>query len=244
MAEETVPMPAPWQDPTWQKELDRIAPEEEGVRLHLYWEEGFPWEPINRWMIGTVSNQISPLWREILEGPDPRTMGRYDAVKGEFLSAALCSRRQWDYYQKTGHLLERYWVVQGSRGGHRYQYSQVESRISAIHGGPAQPPHPSDLPYSVPNAVTFESLTNIHALLLDIAVIETKENGLLAADEKGALEIMRRDVWNWMSDQIEESTEELAFHLKGDMHMAPDGDSNAIHAELEATEESFITEGV
>ena len=66
----------------------------------------------------------------------------------------------------------------------------------------------------------------------------------MAADEKGALEIMRKDVWNWMSDQIEESTDELAFHLKDDMIMAPDGDSNAINAGLEATEESFITEGV
>lgn len=244
MAEETRPMPAPYQDPAWQQELDRITPNEESVRLHLYWEEGYPWEPINRWMIGTVTTQIPSMWREILEGPHPRTLGHWDAVKGEFVSSALCSTRQHDYYQKTGNLLERYWVVQGSRGGHRYQYSQVESRISAIHGGPAQPPIVCDLPYQVPNAVTFESLTNIHALLLDLAVIETKENGVLAADEKRALEIMRKDVWNWMSDQIEEASDELAFHLKDDMHMAPDGDSNAIHAALEANEESFITEGV
>ena len=238
-------MPAPHQDPTWQRELDRIAPADaESVRLHLYWEEGFPWEPINRWMIGTVETRVPQLFRDVLEGPDPRTLGRYDEVLKEFLSNALCSRRQWDYYQLTGHLLKRYWVVQGARGGHRVEYSQVESRISAIHGGPAQPPYAGDLPYQVPNAVTFESLTNIRALLGDLAVIETQENGLLAADEKSALEGMRKDVWDWMSEQIEQSSDELAFALKKEMHMAPSGDSNAINAELEAVEESFITEGV
>ncbi len=239
-------MPAPWQDPTWQKELDRITPDEESVRLHLYWEEGFAWEPINRWMIGTVTTVVPELFRDALEGPDPRSQGSWDNVLQEFHTTAACSRRQWDYYQKTRHLLERYWVVQGSRGGHRYQYSQVESRISVIHGGPAQPPLVADLPYQVPNAVTFESLTNIHALLGDLKVIMTQENGLMAAkpDDKKVLEDMRRDVWNWMSEQIEPASDELAFHLKDDMHMAPDGDSNAIHAALEANEESFITEGV
>ena len=107
-----------------------------------------------------------------------------------------------------------------------------------------QPPYPGDLPYQIPNAVTFESLTNIRALLGDIDVIETQENGLLAADDKKALEGMRRDVWNWMSEQIEESADRLAVALKDEMYMAPDGDSSAIHRELEANEESFITEGV
>ena len=163
-----------------------------------------------------------------------------------FYSSALCSRQQWDYYQITGNLLRRYWVVQGTRGGHRIEYSQVESRISAIHGGPAQPPYAGDLPYQVPNKITFESLTNIQALLLDLKVIKTVENGVLAAksDDRDVLEQMRKDVWNHMSNQIEESTEELAFHLKGDMHMAPSGDSTAIHQELEAIEESFIMGGV
>ncbi len=245
MAEEVRPLPAPYQDPLWQRELHRIAPPDaESVSLHLYWEPGFPWEPINRWMIGTVETRIPDFFLDALRGPDPRTQGRWDNVLQEYKTWAACSRQQWDYYQATGHMLKRYWVVQGSKGGHRLDYSQVESRISAIHGGPAQPPYPGDLPYQTPNSVTFESLTNIRALLGDVAVIETQENGLLAADDKKALEGMRRDVWNWMSEQIEDSADRLAVALRNEMYMAPDGDSTAIHRELEANEESFITEGL
>ncbi|KKL87672.1 hypothetical protein LCGC14_1932390 [marine sediment metagenome] len=239
------PLPAPYQDPTWQQQLDAIAPHDgtDDVWLHLYWEEGYPWEPINRWMIGKVLTRIPLMFRDALEGPDPRTQGHYDEIERVFKTKASCSRRQWDYFQKTGHMLQSYWVVQGGKGGHRVDYNQVEGRISALHGGPQQPPRPGDLQYQAPNQITFEALTNIRALLGAQAIIRSGEGTVLAADEKRGLETMRGDVWNWMKEQMEESCDELAFHMKDEMHMAPDGDSSAINRGLEEVEESFITEG-
>ena len=240
------PLPAPYQNPHWQQELDRIAPGDggDGVLLHLYWEEGYPWEPINRWMIGTVNTRVPDFFREALEGPDPRTQGHYDEVLKVFKTSAACSRRQWDYYQHTGHHLETYWVCQGSRGGHRYVFNQTEGRLAVMNGYDAQPPRPGDLGYITPNEITFDALRNIRALFVDQAIIEDKENQILAANEREGLVELRRAVWNWLSDGLEESCDELAFALKSDMHMAPDGDSNAINKGLEEVEESFITEGV
>lgn len=239
------PLPAPYQDPTWQEELDRIAPPDtDGVRLHLYWEPGFEWEPINRWMIGTVSTVVPDLFLDALRGPDPRTQGYYDKVDQVYKTWAACSRRQWDYYQATGHLLQRYWVVQGSKGGHRVDYTQTESRISEMNGGDPQPPRPGDLPYQTPNRITFDALTNIRALLNDLPIIADKENRLLAANEKEGLTQLRKNVWAWMSEQMEEAGDQLAHALKDEMHMAPRGDSRAINQGLEEIEESFITEGV
>ena len=117
--------------PSWQEELDRIAPPADMTRGQLpkaraviWWEAGDEWEPIQRWFIYQVLPKaaIHPSILAELEGPHPRSKGRYSGKLGCWVDgpAPHITKTQWELYRKFGGLAKPYWVVQGSGRGHRY----------------------------------------------------------------------------------------------------------------------------
>jgi len=241
----------PYQDPAWQAELDRIAtPGGKTSWLHLYWEPGYDWEPVGRWMIGQVipAQSIPSAIRDMLEGPNPADHGHFE--NDEYghprwvTDLPGITRRQWQFHKETGNYLRPYWVVQGSRGGHRYQFSFTERRIIEMNGGDPNPPAPGDLPYATPDQRTFAQLGQRDLLRKYAYAIDFMENSerRIEADERRGLEEMRRQYWNMTSEQVKGYADEMAFHLRGHLDDAPPSEVQYDKA-IEELEPSFIEHG-
>jgi len=241
-------MHTPYQDPAWQAELDRIAPPGGKLSwLHLYFEQGYDWEPIGRWMIGQVipAQSISPLIREFLEGPNPADHGHFESDDyGQprwVTDLPGITRRQWQYFKETGNYLKPYFVVQGSHGGHRVQFNFAERRIISMNGGDPNPPMPGELPYAVPDARTFAEIGKRDLMRNYAYAIDFMDNSekRIAEDERKGLEEMRRQLWGMMSSQVEGYANEMEFHLRGHMDDAPPSEVQ-YDKKLEELEHSFI----
>jgi hypothetical protein len=245
-------MEKPYQDPTWQEELDRIAPPGGKLSwLSCYWEPGYDHERVERWMIGQVipAQSISPVIREFLEGPNPADHGHFETDENGrprwVTDLPGVTRLQWQFFRDTGNHLKPYWCVQGTHGGHRVQWSFTERRIIEMNGGDPNPPVPGALPYAAPDARTFAELKKRDLMRNYAYAISFMENSAerIEADERRGLEEMRRLYWNMVSDQVGGYADEMAFHLRGHMDDAP-RTRVQYDKKLEQLEESFIQQGV
>ena len=214
----------PTPNPEWQRRLDQIAPPGLNIQsLHLYWEPGYAWQPIERWMVGRLwPRHKLPTYieRRWLDGPNPATLGYWDKKASEWVSLAPpISRRQWAVWQKTQCFMDPYWVVQGSGVGHKYRLSRQEAIVSALHGGQKDTPAPGELPYAEPDERMFgllaqEDLVRKHLMGLNWV----ERNGGKQTPQQAALnEHMRDQVWNWLSQQAGEWAEQLSAHAYKDV---------------------------
>jgi hypothetical protein len=44
-------------------------------------------------------------------------------------------RNQWAIYKETGRYAQPFFVIQGDRGGHKRNYTEIEAKISIFYGG-------------------------------------------------------------------------------------------------------------
>lgn len=132
--------------------------------LKLIHEEGYPWEPIDRFIIYEMlpekimepdageEDQLLPMILEQLRHPlPPSEMGNYyDHALGEFVrnDDCLITERAWHMYRETGCWGRPYWVIQGENGGHKRFFSQTEKKLLKLAGLPSEPPDPGDLPFA------------------------------------------------------------------------------------------------
>lgn len=189
-------------EPTWQEELDRLAPpSDRQSRLLVRWYPGYPWAPVHRWMIYQLTpKEVTPdLILQHLEGPDPRTLGAYDKGSQRYYTPSRVTRYQWDIYKETGCYAASYWVVQGNHGGHKAKFSKMESFLSMSQGGPTQPPDPGALPYAPFDQRVLVKLQQFKRLK------DYMDRGAeLERDEAAAEEKLRALLWEWMGTQIME----------------------------------------
>lgn len=211
----------------WQPELDRLATRtDDGLAwLRLVWEPGEAWAPVHRWMIWEMMPaHRAPLGLvDELMGPNPRQFGFYDRVQRRFVRTRsfLINRRQWQMYQDTGLYGRPIWVVQGKVGGHKRFWNEVESNLSLLHGGPAEPPLPGDLPYAEPDQRTIEKLRGLDMVKRfgDVLKLVSNDDALrsrLDFRERAQTAEMARQVWGWLDEQAGEAltfTREQLFEI-------------------------------
>lgn len=198
----------------WTEELERIVPIREGLSyLKIVWEPGEHWDPAQRWML----YQMWPLsedhmMKRMLDGPNPRTFGYYDKVAKRFKrrrGAPMISMRQWLLYQETGRLAVPYWVVQGDRGGHRWEFTQTEKMIIAHKTGHADvsPPVIGSLPYAPVDNRVFSKLANLDRLRMDEFAVSFayKHPDKFEGAEERLLQQAERDLWNWIESQVDDT---------------------------------------
>lgn len=202
----------------WQPELDRIAPRSvEGHSwLSLQWEPGEPWAPVGRWVIWemtTVHPERTPRHvYEALHGPNPRNFGFYDRTLKRFVRTKEfpITRKQWEVFRETGCYGRCIWVVQGKVGGHKRFWTDVESQLATIHGGPQAPPAPGDLCYAEPDARTIEKLAHLDQvrkygdLLRLLSNRDEVRNSLDRRERETAKEVAMQ-VWGWLDEQAGEA---------------------------------------
>lgn len=158
-----------WDGPTVEPfltaALAELAPKSELMPwLHLYWEPGETWCPVERFVLANMvpkavlraehnfyqmvtgeTFENASLYSE-LESPNPRAGGHYCAdgwclcakKRNRFVHATelppSITERQWLLYHETGAHAIPAWIVQGRRGGHKRDFNQLEQFILKQRG--------------------------------------------------------------------------------------------------------------
>jgi hypothetical protein len=203
----------------WLKRLRAISPPSDEVPyLHLHWLAGWPHAPIQRWVLYEVVPRamVHPDLLAELDGPNPREVGRWvpDSRVPQHLggkswcSDSLVSYDQWVIGHATHGYPVLYWLIQGDRGGYRWQFSTQERRRLRMMGLPDEPPAPGDEPFLAPNEETWrliaerDRLKHIEADWR--ARYRTKDSAIAVVSQQRveAEAEFRASLDKWLRDQV------------------------------------------
>lgn len=160
--------------PEWQAALRAVHPAGERLSdFRIVWEPGEPQSPIQRWVIWQM-RPVHYTRLQVRRRIDPRFLGlteRHPREHAWWDSHARCYRKPgmalaktdrltWELYHRTGQYGQRWWVIQGDRGGHRYHLTPTESKLMGIRYGvrSMRPPFAGDLPYAAFDQRTLQHL--------------------------------------------------------------------------------------
>ncbi len=216
----------------WQAQLDaRHDRTPRASRLLVRWEPGETWEPIDRYFLWQAVDPshvtIEPWVLNALRGPHPRSTGHYCAPgyclcefkrnRWQGGATRFVDAHQWRIYQETGLYATRWWVIQGSHGGHRYCWEPGEfaAKVSQMKGHGTQPPDAGALPYApfderVLRAIRGEKRAKIAASVLDDM---GKRRDKLVLEEQLEAERVAKALWEWQDQRAEELWSEGAYTL-------------------------------
>lgn len=224
----------------WQAELDRVfQPADQISRLVLRWEAGDEWQPVQRWIIWQCqdpkTSPIPPFMLDALNGPNPRSTGHYCAPGLNSVGKPYCAclikgnkwvktanrfvdRQTWELYRDTGLYGRRWWVIQGKKGGHRFLWDseELESKLSALMGGPSQTPDAGDLAYAPFDQRVMDKIGQLDQVktwtrTLDFAARNADH---LEAEQRDAAFHAREALWKWIDWGIEEAWDEGGRYFK------------------------------
>lgn len=216
-------------DPAWEAKLVELTPRSDrlsyltirwhpgsvraGRQLHGVTKKRAAWVPVERFIIYNVLPDPK-LYPPLLFAPfrlsELNSEGFCRPVLD--LDRRAMDQNQWAIYRETGRYAQPFWVLQGNRGGHKRNYTQVESKVSVLNGGTGDPPALGDLPYAEPDRRTWEKLA-----LLDVARFWThslalydRKPEMFDALEEEAMKDYRRMLWDWMDEKAYEACSGVA----------------------------------
>lgn len=238
----------------WETQLAELAPRSDQTTwLKLIWEEGYPWERVERFIIYEMI-PAHAVDAEILAQLQRATppQGRYDAVLEEFIPEDGCmiTKRAWRLYQEFQCWGRPYWVIQGSRGGHKRWFNNTERQMLKLAGLPQDPPAPGDLDYAPFDERVVTQLVK-HDLLRDeqgrirAALGKRKIQTLVGfrGKEEADAQTFRKLLLDWLGDQVAEVAPDAHRAL---LQMdAPRKDVDVVRVEeaMERAEQTFIETG-
>lgn len=167
--------------PEWQHLLETIVPRHERLSwLQIVWQAGLSPKDTNtdehvvqRWEIYECFSPefLSPEILTELRGPDPRTLGEFiydrdhpEASRRVWNSWCNISRCQWDIFQKSGCGSQRFWIIQGTHGGHVWTLSRTEKSFLSAMCLVYDTPMPGDLCYAEFTDVTLKKVIELDRL--------------------------------------------------------------------------------
>lgn len=238
----------------WHQQLAALWPRSDQTSWPLLiWEAGYPWEPVERWIIYEM-HPAHTVDREVLAQLERATppQGSYDHVLEQYVpeDGCLITTRAWKLFQEYRCWGRPFWVIQGSKGGHKRWFSESEKRLLKHYGLPSEPAAPGDLPYAPFDNRVIDKLAQ-HDLLRDLngrvrAHLGTKKILTLAGfrrrEDENAREF-RKVLLGWLSDQIAEIAPDVTSSLLALDAPRRDIDVNALEARQEADDASFIETG-
>jgi hypothetical protein len=120
----------------WAEQLRAITPPDRTVSwLELVWESGGDVRPVHRWVIYEAIPAHAVTWwqQEMLLEEPVESAGHHRILRR---------------YLQDGVLLQPFWVIQGSGGGHKVEFNDTEKKLLHHRGLPSEPPAAGDLPYA------------------------------------------------------------------------------------------------
>lgn len=243
----------------WERELAEISPPTNRWKwLKLYWEPGHPWEPVERYMIGEMipaESMNSPFMAGVLEqlqDPDPPSAhGNYfDTAAGVFVRNEDCmiTERAWHCYRETGCWQRPYWVIQGTKGGHKRWFTPVEQKLMKFMGLPTEPPAPGDLPYAEWDERVKEQLGLMDMMRSLQGQIKRRkaiaEGSSISQELEKEKEVeFRAMLVKWLSEQVDEIAPDVHKGLVDSGAARIHNDQARAEAIWEQAEHDFIETG-
>lgn len=238
----------------WETQLAELAPRSDQTTwLKLIWEEGYPWEHVERFMIYEMipAHAVDMEIREQLERDTP-PQGYWDSVLEEFIpeDGCLITKRAHRLYKEFQCWGRPWWVIQGTKGGHKRWFNETEKKLLKLAGLRQEPPAPGDLEYApfdervVTQLVKHDLLRNEQGRvqstlgqrqILTLSGFRRKED-----DEARTF---RKLLLDWLSDQVSEVSDDLTNSLMKLDAPRRDVDERRIEAAQEASEQTFIETG-
>lgn len=221
-------------EPSVTAALAELAPQSELMPwLHLYWEPGEFWCPVERFVVANMvpkavlraehnfyqmmtgeTYENASLYSE-LEGPNPRQGTHYDSVLQRFMPAPdrlppSITLRQWLLYREFGAHAIPAWIIQGTRGGHKRHFNELEQLVLKEHGRPWTAPVPGqkEYPFAHPDLRMVAAMRKVDQLVAwnaemskDFRLRTTSD---VARTKKNRREEFHNAIYRWLDDQLEE----------------------------------------
>lgn len=198
--------------PEWTQSLRTISePSDTMGFLHILWEPGDVWAPVQRWEVYELLHPSQVSREKILDlmMRSPRWEGHIctsvpihewvvrpprgyqpclcrhkgDAWKPDpnDVECTSFSRTQWKLFRETGYVGYRRWIIEGSTGGHVLEFSQDEQRLRALENKPMYAPAPGSQAYADFDNRTLAQLLEGN-LLRQLRVTLAEYRRLMGAD--------------------------------------------------------------
>lgn len=245
---------AQWPVPdAWRAELYTIGgqPNQQAAYLDLWWNAGETHEPVQRWVVLELLPQAAlertPRYKAqahdllaALRGPPPVTMRSWVVRGGKRVlrSTAKVAQWQWEIYRRTGCYALPHWIIQGSHGGHLWQFLPAYQLLLRTAGRPLNPPLVGDLPYAPWDNRVVHQLTRERELREQLEALTQREpTRRTERDHKREyLEIERmgrRALLAWLDTQLGHAAETTQGFFKARADDLP------LRADREVTDEQL-----
>jgi hypothetical protein len=249
----------------WLRRLRQISEVSDEVGwLYPHWEAGDPWVPGQRWVLYEMIHEkfVDDAIVEELNGPHPRSEGHMCADKVPHQFQCLCRRKlngwrdgpcmlvdltQWQLYRKTGgYFAKRFWIIQGSTGGHKWEFNENERRMLRFADLPTDAPRLGSLPYApFDERVVKQIMRHNKLVTMGISIEQHRERmgaGYEQYKESVAREARRQYV-EYLSEQLQDVNDlAISAARKGDLdgHRKTEVDWERVE---EASTDHFIETG-
>jgi hypothetical protein len=242
----------------WAAAIEAVAPRNDRLSwFKVVWEPGDAWQPIGRWIVW----QMRPLGRHprLLEpallGPHPRSTGHYCgvgycpcAVKAQHwvggpASGVGVDRLTWELFRDTGCYGQRWWVVQGTNGGHRFKLDKVEAKLWRLATGRSDTPAAGDLPYAPLDGRVLRHVRDQDKVRLWKGAIDFAERGdaHLSAAVQEQVEQARTALLRWMENQTDLLWDEEKHRIKRVLADVPRIPGLKDTTDYEAEQAAYVT---
>jgi hypothetical protein len=222
----------------WERLVWSVAPPSEHLSwFALRWEPGDVWQPVHRWVIWHMrpKGRHPRLLDAALRGPHPRSSGHYCGVGycpcaikanhwvGGPSSGVGVDRQTWELFRETGCYGQRWWVVQGTNGGHRFTLDPIEAKVFKLHTGRSDTPAPGDLPYADVDRRVLRHLLAYDKLALWKGAIRFGARGdaQLSREVQHEVEQSRLALLRWLENQTDLLWDEERSRIKRVLDAVP-----------------------
>jgi hypothetical protein len=253
-----------------QAELDRCFGRSENLSwLYADWMSSDYEEVCERWVIYQMmpAKFVIPDIARGLDGPNPQALGfwtkktHYTASEMWLLkktgkvpeqparvwhSTAMpgVTHRKWHLWREFGCEAKLFWVVQGSAGGHKYKIKDVpEMHARELMGLPPDTPSVGELPYAPFDARVIQQLARLDAerFYVECSNLLQRTPHMLDEDEKAAARKVRKQLYQWWSEQVKESLDVLPSRWWAERRLdVPLNKANTLDPDI--VQEEFITD--
>lgn len=236
-AEDTVVLHDRQVPPEWEARLREISPVSDTVSwLCLKWHPA-----CERWFVyEMVPDQfIGPGMRAELEGPHPHTLEDW---------ARIVTPWQWEAYRKYRVHARLAWIIQGSNGGHKAVFSDIDKELMRAEGLPTEPPPIGSLPYAPFDERVVVQLLAMNKLVQaknDLSEFKRRWGNTpgFKRSYNNQLREARGRYVQFINKQFEHGDDDLqAAYGKGELEHAPRTDDDFVQKD-EAADQRYIDRG-